>query len=120
MTNEERRAAFEGRLRGETWEAIGARLGYEAPTVFQDLKTCLDRGPRRVNAVYPVLGRLIQEKYGGNVRAFALDCGLNPNTVYSILKGRMPLGDRYAACIAKATGLDPQGFRQREDRHAAV
>lgn len=120
MTNEERRSAFDGRLRGETWEEIGSRLGYAAPTVLRDLQLCLRQGPRRVRTVYPALGLLIQERYGGNIRAFALDCGINPNTAYSILNGRMDLSPHYLSRMARVLGEDPRRYLSREDRHAAV
>ena len=105
MTNEERRQAFARRLQGQSWETIGAALGYAAPTVMADLKRCVRQGARPVSRVYPELNTRIQEQYGGCVRAFALDCGINPSTVYSILGGHMALSPRNASRMARTLGM---------------
>ena len=105
MTNTERRRAFALRLDGQSWEEIGGTLGYAGNTVYQDLRDCLACRPRRIRTVYPALGRIITERYGGSVRAFSLDCGVSPRAMYDILPGRKALPPDDAEKIRRTTGL---------------
>ena len=120
MTNQERRYAFDARLQGDSWEKIGRALGYAGATVYRDMEACLLHSPRRVQGIYPCLSRGIEELYGGCVRSFALDCGIHPSTVYSILKGRIGVTDRNARKMALVLHCAPEKLLLREEQNAAV
>ena len=115
MTNFERKKAFSLRLEGNGWKEIGEALGYCSETVKKDLRLCILGKPRRVRSVYPALSRFIEERYGGSVRAFALDCGLGPQVLYSVLPGRRPMSPEEVQCIRELSGLSPAEILRREE-----
>lgn len=116
MTNGERRTAFDLRLSGRSWEEIGQALGYAPPTVFQDLQQCMRRPGRTARCVYPALARVLAERYGGSVPAFAADCALPASTAYAVLGGRCRMTDAMAAQIAQATGLGQEALTGRREQ----
>lgn len=115
MTNEERIKALQMRLDGKSWEYIANVLGYSKTTVTEDLKACIVHPPRQVNCVYPALKRIIVERYGGSVYAFARDCGISNNAMYYVLPSKRPPGRKVLSAILSTTGLSyEEAFRRSE------
>lgn len=116
MTNQERMKAFEMRLGGANWSQIGRALGYTSTTIRNDLLGCVNVPPRQVNCAYPKLRKIIEEQYGGSVRALAIDCGVSENSLYYSLSGKGRISKRASAALLKRTGLTyEEAFRKEEE-----
>ena len=116
MTNDERIRAFQMRLEGARWAAIGRALGYSSGTIREDLKNCILAPPRQVNCAYPALRRYITCQCGGNVRTFAAACKVAPSTMYGVLSGRTEPKQETVQAILEETSLSyAAAFRREED-----
>lgn len=107
MTNEERRRAFDLRLRGKTWNEIAAELNYSGGSyVERDIKQCVSGRRKKIPCQYPAIQNIIVSEYYGSVPAFAEACGVNYNTMHATLVGRNKKPSRYVALtICAKTGL---------------
>lgn len=116
MTKHERLKAFEMRLDGFNWSAIARELGYSSTTVQQDLQGCILVKPRQVNCVYPAIRRIITDKYGGSVRAFAADCGISYGAMYYTLSGKCYVPVERQKIISNVLGIPTvEAFEREED-----
>ena len=96
------------RCDGKTFHDISQELGYSENSIRADLTACVKFGPRLPNVVYPGLLEYIISHYGGSIRNFSLDCGVSPNTSYSVLSGRTKPGKEYISKVLDKTGLSMQ------------
>lgn len=115
MTNQERIRAFTMRLNGATWQEISRAIKYNPVTIRDDLLRCVRYAPRQSSVIYPVIRDYIAVNYGGTVGAFATDCGISYNVMYSALTGRTRPSPAIRTAVAKMLGTSADNaFREEE------
>ncbi len=116
MKRAERMQAFEMRLEGKGWSAIGRALGYSGNAVKQDLIGCVLSKPRQIACAYPAIRAVIEQRYGGCIKTFAEACGISYNAMYYTLSGRCFVPQDRQARICEVIGLAPaEAFEREED-----
>lgn len=117
MTRTERLKAFEMRLDGASWAAIGTALGYDASSVRLDLNSCVTTPPKKTRCCYPALQAVVDRRFNGSTKAFAEYCGLGANTVYYIFSGKTHNPQKHIVdAILLGSGLPyDEAFRMEDE-----
>lgn len=121
MTKNDRLKAFSMRLEGYSWQEIGRAIGYTGNTVRQDLTACLMVTPRQVRCAYPVIRRIIEDKYDCNIKTFAAACGMSDGAMRYTLSGQNLVPKKRKDAICSVIGIPPEtAFRTEEDGNVPV
>lgn len=116
MTNDERRRAFDLRLKGMPWGEIAKEMNYSRYAVEEDIKKIVGGRRKTFRCIYPALRDEIISNHYNSVVTFALDCGISYETMYACLSGRSVPGAKLKKRICEATGLsEEEAFRREED-----
>ena len=114
MTNNERRRAFDLRLKGCTWAEIGRDLGYTYQAVQQDMEHVLTATfPNECRCPYPALADYIRLHHEGSISEFIRECGLPRKKSFNIIMGREPMTEDVEDRISFHTGIRKALLHQR-------
>ena len=115
MTRSERIQAFQMRLDGKSWTAIGAALGYTPNGVRLDILNAIKHTPRQITCVYPAIREYIELECGGSVERFAHHCNIPPGTMSNLVTGHHKPNMETTRLILAATGLTFEDAFRQED-----
>lgn len=105
MTRAERIQAFELRLDGKTWEAIGQALGYDGSSVCRDLRLCISAPRRPPQIIYPALLSLCVQQFDGSILQMSRALGLSDSALRKCLFGKSRPTARVIDAIRNQFGL---------------
>lgn len=113
MTRQDRLRAFEMRLDGMSWDAIGSAIGYDGKSVSADILACIKNAPRQPHIIFPALRECVVKNFGGSVRQLSDATGISRNTLYDVFTGKRLPSTATVNAILNTTGLSyEEAFRR--------
>ena len=105
MRNAERVRAYQMRVSGMTWEAIGRAMHYDGQTIKRDLINSLTVD-RKLSAIrFPALRKICADQFDGSAAQMALRLGMPESTFRNQMTGRTSLSISTVEAVRDGFGL---------------